>query len=71
MIKKLGHRLASLRTAIIELAAAFEQPTYEGPRAYVDQVILNTSGMEEAAAAAAAATVVSYFCERLLDAIDA
>lgn len=71
VIKKLSHRLASLRTAIVELAAAFEQPTYEGPRAYADQVILNTSGMEEAAAAADAVTVVSYFCERLLDAIEA
>jgi hypothetical protein len=68
VIEKLGHRLTGLRTAIVELAAAFEQPTYEGARAYAEQVVLNASGMDRSAAAADAVTVVSYFCERLLDA---
>jgi hypothetical protein len=70
VIEKLGHRLAGLRTAIVELAAAFEQPTHEGARAYAEQVILNAAGIEAGAAAADAVTVVSYFCEQLLAAID-
>jgi hypothetical protein len=66
VIDKLGHRLPALRTALVEVAAAFEQPGYEGARAYADQVVLNAPELDSRTAAADATTVVRHLCDQLL-----
>lgn len=54
------------RTALRELAAAFETPDDHGPSAYVAQLALDHPDVDEVEARADAAVAVTQFCMRVL-----
>ena len=56
------------RTALLDLAANFEDASCQGTLAYVDQVLVDDPGADEAQAGADAMLAVRAFCAALLEA---
>ena len=65
VLDRFGDQLASVRTALDELAANFADRDAQGPRAYAQQMAIDHPEIERATALADAVVAVEDFCNRL------
>jgi hypothetical protein len=65
VLDRFGDQLASVRTALDDLAANFADRAAQGPRAYAQQMAIDHPEIDRATVLADAVVTVQAFCRRL------